>query len=52
MKWMDRIGSDQPTAVLRPEYGHDGESRGGAIAGERYLAIHSVTLRKKNTGMK
>jgi hypothetical protein len=49
---MDRIGSDQLTAVLRPEYGHDGESRGGAITRERYVAIHSVTLQKKNTGMK
>jgi hypothetical protein len=48
---MDRIGSDQPTAVLRPEYGHDGKSRGGAITGERYLAIQSVTSRKKSTGM-
>jgi hypothetical protein len=39
---MDRIGSDQPMAVLRPEQSRDGESCGGAIAGERYLMIHSV----------
>jgi hypothetical protein len=37
--------------VLRPKQSHDGESRGGAIAEERYLAIHSVTSQKKNTGM-
>jgi hypothetical protein len=48
---MDRIESDQPTAVLRPEYGHDGESRGGAITGERDSSIQSVTSRKKSTGM-
>jgi hypothetical protein len=47
---MDRIGLDRPTTVLRPENGHDGESRGGAIVGERYLAIHSVTSRKKAPG--
>jgi hypothetical protein len=40
---MDQIGSDQPTAVLRPEQSHDGESYGGVIAGECYLMIHSVT---------
>jgi hypothetical protein len=48
---MDRIGSDQPTAVLHPEYGHDGESRCGAITGERDSSIQSITSRKKNTGM-
>jgi hypothetical protein len=48
---MDRIGSDQPTAVLRPENGHDDESHGGAIIGERYLVIQSVTSRKKSTRM-
>jgi hypothetical protein len=47
----DRIGLDQPMAVLRPEQSHDGESRGGAIVRERYLMIHSVTSRKKSTGM-
>jgi hypothetical protein len=46
------MGSDRSTAVFRPEYCHDGESRGGAIAGECNLAIHRVTLRNKNTGMK
>jgi hypothetical protein len=29
----------------------DGESRGDAITGECDLAIHSVTSRKKSTGM-
>jgi hypothetical protein len=48
---MDRIESDPPTAVLRPEQSRDDESRSGAIAGERYLVIQSITLRKKNTGM-
>jgi hypothetical protein len=40
---MDQIGLDRLTAVLRPKNSHDGESCGGAIAGERYLVIHSVT---------
>jgi hypothetical protein len=48
---MDRIGLDRLTAVLRPENSHDGESRGVAITGECYLMIHSVTSRKKSTGM-
>jgi hypothetical protein len=48
---MDRIELEPPTAVLRPEQSRDDESHGGAIARERYLAIQSVTLRKKNTGM-
>jgi hypothetical protein len=48
---MDWIRSDQPTAVLWPEYYRDGESHGGTIAGERYLMIHSVTSRKKSIGM-
>jgi hypothetical protein len=37
------MGSDRSTTVLRPEYCRDGESRGGTIAGECDLAIHSVT---------
>jgi hypothetical protein len=48
---MDRIGLDQPMAVLRPEQSRDGESHGGAITGERYLVNHSVTSGKKNTRM-
>jgi hypothetical protein len=40
---MNQIGLDRLTAVLRPENGHDGESCGGAIIGEHYLVIHSVT---------
>jgi hypothetical protein len=44
--------SDRWTAVLQPENSHDGESRGGAIAGECNLAIHRVTSRKRSTGMK
>jgi hypothetical protein len=38
--------------ALRPEHRPDGDFRGGAIAGECKLAIHSITSRKKNTGMK
>jgi hypothetical protein len=38
--------------MLRSENSHDGESRGGAIAGECDLTIHGVTSRKKSTGMK
>jgi hypothetical protein len=48
---MDRIGLDRLTVVLRPENSHDGESRGGAITGERDSSIQSVTSRKKSTGM-
>jgi hypothetical protein len=49
---MVRIGSDRSTAVLRPENSPDSYFRGGAIAGECELAIHSITSRNKNTGMK
>jgi hypothetical protein len=45
------MGSDRTTAVLWLEYCCDGESRGGAIAGECNLAIHRVTSRNKSTGM-
>jgi hypothetical protein len=38
--------------VLRPEQRPDGDFRGGAITGECELVIHSITSRKKNTGMK
>jgi hypothetical protein len=48
---MVRMGWDRSTAVLRLEYCRDGESRGGAIAGECNLAIHRVTSRNKSTGM-
>jgi hypothetical protein len=52
-RWIQNgwIGSDQPTTVLRPEQSRDGESCGGAIAGERKSSIQSVTLRKKSTEM-
>jgi hypothetical protein len=38
--------------VLRPEQRPDGDFHGDAIAGECELAIHSITSRKKSTGMK
>jgi hypothetical protein len=46
---MDRIGSADGGAL--PEQSRDDESRSGAIAGERYLVIHSVTSQKKSTRM-
>jgi hypothetical protein len=48
---MDRIESDQPTAVLWPKYGHASESHGGAITGEHDSSIQSITSRKKIAGM-
>jgi hypothetical protein len=49
MKWMDRIGSADGGA--RPEQSRDDEPCDGTITRERYLVIHSVTSRKKSTGM-
>jgi hypothetical protein len=46
---MDRIGSADGGA--QPEQSRDDEPRGGTITGECYLVIHSVTSRKKSTGM-
>jgi hypothetical protein len=43
------LSREQSTAVLRPEQGRDGEFRGGAIAGDGYLAIQSTISRKKYT---
>jgi hypothetical protein len=42
---------DLSMAMLQPENGPDGKSRGGAITEECDLAIHRVTSRKKSTGM-
>jgi hypothetical protein len=46
------LSREQSTAVLRPEQGRDGEFRGGAIAGDGYLAIQSTISRKKYTTSK
>jgi hypothetical protein len=40
---MDRIELGTTDGGARPEQSRNGESRGGAITGERYLAIQSVT---------
>jgi hypothetical protein len=49
MDGSDRIRSADGGA--RPEQSRDDEPRDGTITGERYIVIHSVTSRKKSTGM-
>jgi hypothetical protein len=51
MDGSDRIGSGTAGGGTRPEQSRDGEFRDGAITGERYLVIQSVTSQKKSTGM-
>jgi hypothetical protein len=49
LKWTAQIGSGTVGGGARPEQRLDGESRGGAIAGDDYLAIQSITSLKKYT---
>jgi hypothetical protein len=47
---MDRIEPETTDGGARPEQSRDGESRGGAITGERESSIPSTIQRKENTG--
>jgi hypothetical protein len=47
MDGSDWIG--ESWAALRPEQRPDGGFRGGAMAGDVYLALQSIISRKKNT---
>jgi hypothetical protein len=49
-KWTAQIGSGTADVGARPEQRPDGESRGGAIAGERESSIPSTIQRKENMG--
>jgi hypothetical protein len=44
-----RLDRGKSRAALRPEQKPEGESRGGAIAGDGYLTIQSTNSRNKNT---
>jgi hypothetical protein len=47
---MDWIGSETVGGGAWPEQRPDGESRGGAITGERESSIPSTIQRKENMG--
>jgi hypothetical protein len=46
---MNWIESGTVDGGVRPAQGRDDEFRGGAIAGDDYLTIQSITSRKKYT---